>query len=67
MKIVGYDPEKHLYRVQYAGNKRIKAVQRLSLRFDKEDKAVFAARLAFCQDARERCKMAVRLEHYLRQ
>ena len=67
MELLGYDAEKHLYRVRFVGNNHIKAVQRLSLRFDKEDKAVFAARLAFCQDARERCKMAVRLEHYLRQ
>ena len=65
--MLGYDAEKDRYRVKFPGNHHVKHVQRLGIRFDKEDKAIFAARLAFCQDARERCKMAVRLEHYLRQ
>jgi len=67
VEVLGYDAEKQRFQVKFEGIQYVKHVKRLSIRFDKENKAVFEARLAFCQDARERCKMAVLLEHYLRQ
>jgi hypothetical protein len=66
VELLGYDAGVQRYNVRFAATGEQKSVGRLGLRFSSEDPELFAARQAFVHDARERCKAALRLEHYVR-
>ena len=64
--VLGYDDNVQKFKVRFHDSGDLKSVGRLGLRFKSEDKALFDARLDFVKDARERCKAAMRLEHFVK-
>ena len=63
VNVVGFEDDKFI--VEFKGSGRRKAVKRINLLFDKEDKLNFCARLRGAIVFREKTKAAIRFQHYV--